>query len=264
MLDFNEAIDSLRQKQLLPTTLSSTEISQLSVQLRERSLFSARVTDAHILQTIQDSITDLSNGQTSMADARLAIKQAIEATGYQPAPEHEGTISDLRTEQRLNLIVQTNADMAKGYGQYQQAQGLIDMYPAMRLFRLESRNVPRSWWERCKEAIISTGSNAVFTETDPNSPQMVALVNDPVWTAISAFGVPYPPYDYNSGMWTEPVSLEEAFGLGLIKPGDDIPPAEVADFNQGVQAEPPAQGELLNALVGSGGYKVENGVLSLS
>jgi hypothetical protein len=31
--------------------------------------------------------------------------------------------------------------------------------------------------------------------------RMIALKSDPIWTAISAFGTPYPPFDYNSGMW---------------------------------------------------------------
>ena len=38
---------------------------------------------------------------------------------------------------------------------------------------------------------------------------MVALKEDPVWTRISRFGQPWPPFDFNSGMGVEDVSHDE-------------------------------------------------------
>ena len=67
---------------------------------------------------------------------------------------------------------------------------------------------------------------------------MVALLGDPVWTRISRFGLPYPPFDYGSGMAVRPVSRRECVRLGLI--GDDWTPPEKTphdSLNQTLGAE---------------------------
>ena len=67
---------------------------------------------------------------------------------------------------------------------------------------------------------------------------MVALKDDPVWTAISRFGHPYPPFDFGSGMGVEDVSFEDALALGLVK--DDYQPPEKSPlkaFNDGLEAD---------------------------
>jgi hypothetical protein len=94
---------------------------------------------------------------------------------------------------------------------------------------------------------------------------MIALKNDPIWTAISSFGLPYPPYDFNSGMWVRDVSREEAEDLGLIKPGDPAPAsADTLGFNDDLQASAGDFAEpLQKALLGSLGedYELVDGVL---
>lgn len=45
--------------------------------------------------------------------------------------------------------------------------------------------------------------------------RMVALKSAPVWTNLSRFGRPYPPFDYGSGMGMEDIGREEAVELGL-------------------------------------------------
>ena len=45
---------------------------------------------------------------------------------------------------------------------------------------------------------------------------MIALKGDPIWTHISAFHLPFPPFDIDSGMDVDGVPREEAEKLGLI------------------------------------------------
>ena len=45
---------------------------------------------------------------------------------------------------------------------------------------------------------------------------MIALKNDPVWTALSRFGRPWPPFDYDSGMGIADIDRETAETLGLL------------------------------------------------
>ena len=67
--------------------------------------------------------------------------------------------------------------------------------------------------------------------------RMVALKSDPVWTKISRFGHPYPPFDWGSGMGVEDVSREDAIALGVIKEDYSPPPSSpLKAFNDGLEA----------------------------
>ena len=58
---------------------------------------------------------------------------------------------------------------------------------------------------------------------------MIAEINSPIWRKISRFDLPYPPFDFNSGMDIEPIRRDEAVRLGVIaqdsvpKPADELP-----------------------------------------
>jgi hypothetical protein len=55
---------------------------------------------------------------------------------------------------------------------------------------------------------------------------MIARKDSPIWEALSRFGTPYPPFDFNSGMWTKDVSREEAVGFGILGEWDRVVPQE--------------------------------------
>lgn len=56
-----------------------------------------------------------------------------------------------------------------------------------------------------------------------------------IWIAISRFGTPWPPFDFNSGMGIEEVDREEAEQLGLLNEGDPVEPIET-DFNRQLES----------------------------
>jgi hypothetical protein len=51
---------------------------------------------------------------------------------------------------------------------------------------------------------------------------------------ISAFGTPFPPFDFNSGMEVRDISRQEAERLGVLAPGEGITPP-VVGFNDALQ-----------------------------
>ena len=55
------------------------------------------------------------------------------------------------------------------------------------------------------------------------SRRMIAPKTDRIWTDISAFGHPWPPFDFNSGMGLRDVGRREAIRSGVIS-ADDPPP----------------------------------------
>lgn len=269
---FADALEAFKARFTLPTSLSSSEIAGLDASIRSRAFFSARVANAQILQGFRDGLDRLIKGvspgpgeHTSPATLRVEFRKMLDSLDYRPQdPRDEGTIKDLRSDRRLNVIIRTNEEMAKGYGQYLQDidPDTIDVFPAWELVRVRPSVHPRDWrarWEEAMTAVGDDGARAAFAQG-----RMVARKDSPIWTAISRFGVPHPPFDYNSGMGVREVLRKQAIALGVITPNalisapvhprDDGRVASVADLDADIR----------DSLVGSlgPGYQVDgDGVL---
>ncbi len=262
-IEFEEAVKSNRARALLPTNLSFLEMSRIKPQNRKRALWSARTANAAYLQDLQDILdkvirpTQDDAGTTkgmSTADARLAAKDALEKSGYLPKPGEEGTIKDLSSDQRINLIIETQVQMATGYGNWQQGQSrlILDQFPAQELYRASNRVEPRDW------PTIWAESGGRFIDG-----RMIARKDDDIWTRISRFGTPYPPFDFNSGMDVRDIDREFSEQNGLIQSWEEIIP-EQRDLDQDM-AVPVTLGEDLTGqlLKDLGpGYDIKGGILT--
>ncbi|MDD5679385.1 MAG: hypothetical protein PHW60_15565, partial [Kiritimatiellae bacterium] len=167
-----------------------------------------------------------------------------------------GTIKDLSSDARLNLIIRMQTEMALGLGKFIQSQdpAALDAAPAQELYRLEARNAQRNW-----PSIWQTAGGQFY-----GGGRMIALKNDPVWTEISDFGQPYPPFKYGSGMWTRDILRPEAEALGVLDPGAPAPdPAEITALPK-VSSVSDLSEDLRAALLDSmPGAEFINGVLRL-
>lgn len=253
-LPFEEAIASRAVRQVLPTELRSDLLATIPAQLRERAMFSAGVTNAEFLQKASDGIDALLTGTNDRATQRQELKRLLGSLG---AEVDETDLTDLRSDARLNLILDTNLEMATGYGQWKQGQdpAILDQWPAQELVRVRDANEPRDWPARWAEA-----GGTFFGD------RMIALKNDPIWTRLSRFGLPYPPFDFNSGMDVQDVDRETAIEAGLIAEDEEIAPQD-RDFNQDLQASPQVRSAslmdaLAEALQGLASFDA-NGVLRL-
>lgn len=234
-----EAVSRLNSKTPIGSLLKSADWLRLPIALRERAFFSATVTSAEFLDEAARGIREIAQlARRMMADGSegaLQTKQKLVADlqqlgkrlGLQPQdPTKAGTLEDVTSLRRLELIVDFNTTQAQEFARWKTEQdpAILDAFPAQELVRIEPRNVERPWkqiWQD-KGGVLVQG-------------RMVALKNDPIWTAISRFGVPFPPFDFNSGMGLDDVSREDAEALGLIKPDVQLRPVE-ADFNAGLSA----------------------------
>lgn len=260
---FKEAIASRELKTVLPTSASSAELSTLEPAIRERAMFSARTANADYLDSVNRLITRILSPETAApgetmnpATARLGMKSMLQGLGYQPDPDQRGGLQDLSSDARLNLIVATNTQMAQGHGAWlaDQDPARLEAWPAQELYRLEQRDKPRDWATRW----LAAGGQIY-------QGRMIALKNDPVWAGISAFGLEYPPFDYNSGMWVRDISRSEAVQLGVMAPEQSAPtPADTRGFNEGLKASvdalSPALQEALVKTLG-GAARIVDGVL---
>lgn len=108
---------------------------------------------------------------------------------------------------------------------------------------------PRDWPTRWEEA------GGEFADG-----KMLAPINGKIWTAISAFGNPYPPFDFNSGMSVRRVSRERVEALELRIPNQRQKP--VPDFDA-TGVDLPKDGRIAAQLLRDLGigYSVQNGKL---
>ena len=147
--------------------------------------------------------------------------------------------------------------MAHGYGQHVQPQTPIalNLYPAQELFRAEDRTDRRLWGSRWNAARRQLGESTSALPVDaPNGTAdsgMYAIKNDPIWETISTFGLPYAPFDFNSGMDVRDISFEEAQSLGLISNPSDIPAVASRGFNDDLTVNVLESGKLLASLLQS-------------
>ena len=60
-----------------------------------------------------------------------------------------------------------------------------------------TRSKPREWrirWNDARRSLGEGNTSATYAESDHGP--FKALKNDPVWSAISRFGNPWPPFDF--------------------------------------------------------------------
>ncbi len=234
------AMDQWRGRTHLPTDLGSAELRGLSQEVKLRSIFSARTTNASYLEDVAEAVDDLLAGKINMATARLRLMQRLAELGYDPAkgfpgdmahipPAEVDSLQDLSSVRRLDLMLDTNLRIASNYAKV--VAGNTDYsrraYPAWELVRLYPREVPRGTTEShtagWRERWLAAGGS-VDWEGAVDSP-LVALKDSPIWQALGdgdggdwcdTLGNPFPPFAFNSGMAFAAVPRSRADELGLL------------------------------------------------
>lgn len=233
-LPFLEALQSRLVRTLLPTDLRTQGLAQIAPELRARSMFSAGQTSAEFLQKASDGIDALLDGKSDRATQRMELKRLLGSLGDDSVDNTD--LTDIRSDARLNLIIDTNVAQAHGYGHH--VQGLqadvYEQWPAQELIRVIDSAVPRDWAARW-----AAEGGQFF------GGRMIALKTDPIWTALSRFGTPYPPFDFNSGMDVQDVDRDEAIAAGLIAEDEQLDAPEVPSLNAELQATPQVRAEWL-------------------
>lgn len=270
--DIFDAFQAAQRRGILPTDLSSAELRDLAAGVRARSVFTARGTNAVFAGKLKSVIEELASGKIGEADARLALRETLKALNYTPeggfpdAPGQvpsavRGSLQDLTSFRRLNLIVRTQIDLMRGAGQQMRgtAPDRLAAFPCWELVRIMPVRVPRDWEKRWQEVggsfVINGKFYAPFEETpwemdDPRTRaslkiRMIAPKGDLIWGELgSAFDdsldVDYPPFAFNSGMGWKEIAAAEARQLGITSM-DGVPWEE---FLQGVERPRVLQGEL--------------------
>ncbi len=246
ILPLDEAVKAISAKTPIGATLRSADWERVPLALKQRAQFSSGVTSARVLQAIQDRLTgqvklqreQLANGNQATFDRSSfidAIRQLARDEGLTPE-KGQGTVRDITSIPRLGLIYDMQNAQATGFARHKldTSEGALVLFPAYRLGPSTANEPrPQAWWERrWFQAGQSVGwEGAAKTE-------MVALKTSPIWSALSRFGTPWPPFDWGSTRELEEVDRAEAIALGLIEE-NWTPPSDARGgegFNQQLQA----------------------------
>lgn len=225
-----DALDKLRSKTAVPSPLRSAEWSLFPAQIREASQFSAGVASARVLASLQSALEANLRADLSQPKGREAflrdMRAVLEAEGVGWETSREGHITNPRANSRLGLIYDQQTSSARGYARLKIGldPDMLSAAPAQELIReAEPKGGPsarRPWPRIWREAggKLTAG-------------RMAALKTDPVWSAISRFGVPWPPFDFGSHMGVRDILRPEAEALGLLLPSSQVtPPASFPDY----------------------------------
>lgn len=238
-LTASDALTVANERELWPTALGSREIAEVPGALKERAVFSARTTNARYLAEMKTRIERyLAAGyKGDKASLRVELKQELRRLGYSPLrgfpgdeeldipPADPGSLQDLSSDRRINLILDTQLRLMTGKSQ--RAAGMdalaMERYPAWELIRTEGRRIPRDWPRRWKEA-----GGRLFAG------RMIALKDSEVWDVIGdpaffpdALAVNHPPFAFSSGMGWRQIDEEECLELGVLRSQRPLPPVKV-------------------------------------
>ena len=205
------AAEKLLQKALVASNLDSRQWNSIQAGIRDRAFFSANVESVEFLSEARRMIAEQAAGGKSLSEIRRDLREVLLKQNYKPLPGEENTIKDLLSKRRLDVLVKTNVDQARGFIRYceDNTPGGFAAFPAQELVRVEQRKQPRRWDVRWEGA----GGRLYHG-------RMIALKDDPIWVKISAFGNPFPPFDFGSGMGVRNISREEALELGVLTEND--------------------------------------------
>jgi hypothetical protein len=158
----------------------------------------------HLLADIRDLVlrvvTRMVDLEIDLPSARSEVVRAI------------GRQGDCDVSDSIGAILDVNMCLLRNHRLYCARQDkwtldASDLWPALELVKFFKLTFPRDW----QTAWQSAGGKFFCRK-------MVALTNDSVWTALSDFGFPFPPFSMDGAMWVEQVAAAEAREMGLALP----------------------------------------------
>lgn len=171
-------------------------------------VFSDPIIDAELRKNIDALLCH----KKHLSEARRDLRSYLDEIQYDPG-SRRGTIEDLQTMDRLNLMLKTNVDLILGYRNHLRAttRGAMLAFPGLELVEALPCDNISYWKQRWISCADSIGWRGVSKRGG-----MIALTTSPIWSRVSKFGVPYPPFDANCGLGVRSVAKSRCRELGLI------------------------------------------------
>ncbi|MCL1922037.1 MAG: hypothetical protein FWG50_13365, partial [Kiritimatiellaeota bacterium] len=142
-------------------------------------------------------------------------------------PDNPGSLTDLGSFKRLQLILDTQRTMAANVALIEgEDDDALDEFPAWELISIGIRKQPRpDWPQHWNAAADACGWDGVAQPSGSPAVHggMVARKDSPVWQALGdgaggfddTLGNPYPPFAFGSSYNWMPLDKDEASALGI-------------------------------------------------
>ena len=226
-----KAIDNFARRETVASAWRTADWAKAPQEIVQRSFFSAGVESAQFLSAAQRGISqalDLSLDSAGRFPDREKFIRDLRQTALSlglGTPENPTDLKNLAGATRLGMIWDMNVQGARGRARRSAglSDGALFAAPAQELVRGRQAKVPRDWRARWLDA-----GGQLFGS------RMIALKTDPVWTKLSRFGTPWPPFDFGSGMILRNIARADAISLGLIQEDETLEPDPDPDFNIGL------------------------------
>jgi hypothetical protein len=255
----SDAYRLARGRRVLPSALSSAEQRvAFSAAVRSRAVFSARTTSLAYLDIQRRALEDLLRGEVEtvdkdgqpwtqsigQAETRLRLKQALAALHYDPEAGHFGTaadaeippaergsLQDLSSDRRLDLIIDVQRQRWQSAGQLERGMvpAVLAAFPAWELTGSSAMEPRQNWparWMAAGGVLYGPGEN-----------RMIAAKTSRVWQRLGdledfADGIDggLPPFAFGSKRGWLAVSRAECVAMGV----------ELADAPAKASGKPPA------------------------
>lgn len=226
-LPISRAFATASRRGLFPTDLGSAALSRLGNGLWQQVFFSARVSNVQLLTKLKELVDRYTRGgyQSDKSQLKLEARRVLAEIGYEPHPDDAGGLKDLSSDRRLDLILETNRELARGLTQRElgRTEGALVQFPFWELVRVAPRKVPRGsvnsgsigWEARWLKA------GGQLTEIGGQL-RMIALKTDPIWAKLGdkalfedALNVDHPPFAFWSGMGWRATAEKELLGAAV-------------------------------------------------
>ena len=240
-LSIFDAARSAGARRVMATALGTDGLREKGAQILARAVFTARGSNVIFVSKLKEIIDRLTAGDIGEGQARTALWEILKELSYTPEggfpdappgdvpPAVKGSLQDLSSFKRRDLIIRTQLGLMRGAGE--QTRGhtpdRLTLYPAWELVRVGDRRAPRNWGG------VEPGSGKNMLEFPRwtiaggrlAAGKMVAFKGDPVWGELGSYdnfsdalGVDHPPFAFESGMGWREVSAAECLRLGVTGP----------------------------------------------
>lgn len=228
-----------RLREAMPTALDTEGLRALGAGVLARAVFTARGTNAIFASKLKEVVDQLAAGDIGEGQARSALAECLDALGYdsekggfqgeEVPPALQGTLQDLRSFRRLDLIIRTQLALMQGAGlQFRgQTPERLATFPAWELIRVLPVRSPRNW-DGNAPSKADPESRWAIAGGKPGP--LIALKGDPIWGELGSYdnfsdalGVDHPPFAFNSGMGWREVSAAQCERDGITGPAGETP-----------------------------------------
>lgn len=163
-------------------------------------------------RTLADTVsrhTFPANGQNvSLSEGNRLLNALIKcyfASNYSTPPQ---ALEEATTQEFLKTLLRL--ENGKAHYDFDTQDIGLKIFPGQELCLVYHGNADNDRLEDCKRKWIANGGS-IFDG------RMIALIKDPIWSRMSIFGLPYPPFDFRCPFGVLGVSRKDCIALGLIK-----------------------------------------------